>query len=189
MATAEQFEMLRAEGARHANEQMDVLRAAAETQANERLATLESRMMREAKEQIQSMMDSHDATVKNLMSVITTIQGASSDKPKEKWADKISEKSYRRITAFSGGESNWQEWKYDFQVATRAANKDVGIELDHLLAQAEPRSENELRDLVASGTNNWEPEKRSKELFEVLIMLTTGEAKGLIRDAGDGFKA
>ena len=44
----------------------------------------------------------------------------------------------------------------------------------------------------ASGftSNPWDPVKRSKELFELLIMLTSGEAKSLIKtETEDGFVA
>ena len=29
---------------------------------------------------------------------------------------KLNEKSYKRMDKFCGGESEWQEWKYDFEV-------------------------------------------------------------------------
>ena len=37
--------------------------------------------------------------------------------------------------------------------------------------------------------DNWEPELRGKELLQVLILLSAGEARLLIRDAKDGFEA
>ena len=108
---------------------------------------------------IQSMKESHESTVRMLLE---RREEATADKPKTKWADKLSEKSYKRIIAFGGGEASWQDWKYDFQILTGSLQKDVAEELEFLLSQPEPRLNNELQELVAKGPNDWEPEKRRK---------------------------
>ena len=109
-------------------------------------------------------------------------------KPKDKWSAKLTEKSYKRMEKFSGGEVAWQEWSYDFELITGALNPCVRKELTE--AENKPRPMNDIRAaFIDDPEGNWEPDTRSKELLEVLILLTTGEARSLIRDAADGFVA
>ena len=35
---------------------------------------------------------------------------------------KITEKAYRRVDKFSGGDEEWRSWEFDFKVATRAVD-------------------------------------------------------------------
>ena len=58
-----------------------------------------------------------------------------------------------------------------------------------MITKPEPRTGLDIQNSIISTDDNWEPATRSRELFEILILLTTGEAKTLIRDAADGFKA
>ena len=39
---------------------------------------------------------------------------------------KLNEKSYKRMERFSGGEDEWEDWKYDFEIITRSVNPAVG---------------------------------------------------------------
>jgi hypothetical protein len=101
---------------------------------------------------------------------------------------KLNEKSYKRMEKFSGGEAEWQEWKYDFEVITRSTNHEVGTALGLCLLVKEPKTGIELQTVLEN--QPWRPTLRSAELYDLLIMLTAGEAKALIKTATvDGFVA
>ena len=150
--------------------------------------------------------------IAGLMAPITemmkTMQGAQSSSEKdlsEEAANKknkdhdsrLNEKSYKRMEKFTSGESEWDEWKYDFLIITRSVNPEVGDALAKIIDGR--KSENALAMKGAMDNkryagdftpNPWDPVKRSKELFELLIMLTAGEAKSLIKtETEDGFVA
>ena len=73
---------------------------------------------------MKKVMASHAETVRLLVS-----QKDEGSRTKSRYCEKLSEKSYKRIEKFAGGESNWQDWKYDFEILTGALNKDVAREL------------------------------------------------------------
>ena len=103
-----------------------------ERQVSERAAEREET----SRTQMQTLMAAHAETVKTLIiAAATTGQRDDAPSTRTKYADKISEKSYKRIVAFGGGESSWQDWKYDFQISTGSLNKDVAEELEYLIAQ------------------------------------------------------
>ena len=66
--------------------------------------------------------ESHAETVKVL---IGQSAQATTPKPRFKGSEKLSEKSYKRMDIFAGGEANWQDWRYDFELLTGALNPDV----------------------------------------------------------------
>ena len=43
---------------------------------------------------------------------------------------RLNEKSYKRMDQFSGGETEWDDWKYDFMIITRSVNAEVGAALE-----------------------------------------------------------
>ena len=102
---------------------------------------------------------------------------------------KLQEKDFRRVEKFSGGEDAWKAWEFDFKVALRAADAVMGEALE--AAELESKMVTianfmELDDIKWDGL-----EERSKELYDILCMLTTGEAKAIIREVpgGDGVMA
>ena len=96
-------------------------------------------------------------------------------------AGKISEKSYKRLEKFVGGESFWNDWKGDFEMATRAINGTVGQTLKDAADSKLPFDVSVMDHKM---------QMRSKELYEVLYMMTSGEAKILIKSSTeDGFRA
>ena len=138
-------------------------------------------------ENIQSVKLTHETMLKLILNQRDETSAA---KPKGKWSEKLSEKSYKRIDKFAGGEATWQDWRYDFELLTGALNPQVAAELKEAAKASEPRTMAQIREgFVLHPQDNWEPEIRSRELSEVLILPTTGEAKMLIRDAENGFHA
>ena len=102
---------------------------------------------------------------------------------------KIQEKDFRRLEKFSGGEEQWKAWEFDFKVSTRAA--------DAMTAEALEVAEVETKVVSAGNFVELDEMKwgglveRSKELYDVLCMVTTGDAKAIIREVpgGDGVMA
>ena len=95
--------------------------------------------------------------------------------------NKILEKSYKRLDKFEGGELQWNLWKEDFEVMTRSANGLVGQTLKDAADSKTPFDATNLKKTL---------QMRSKELYEVLFMITSGEAKVQIKSSTeDGFRA
>ena len=90
---------------------------------------------------------------------------------------------------FDGGEESWKAWEFDFKVATRASAAEV--------AEAMVIAENATQMVTGAAFEADNPvkykdmAKRGRELFEVLCMLTTGDAKAVIKEVpgGDGLAA
>ena len=45
----------------------------------------------------------------------------------------ITEMSYKRLKMFSGGDDQWEDWRYDFGIITRSINPPVGEALTHMI--------------------------------------------------------
>ena len=112
-----------------------------------------------------SMKEAHESTLKILLE---ERDEAMTNKPKTKWSEKLSEKSYKRIDKFADGETTWQDWRYDFELLTGALNPQVAEELKITAKAIAPRTFAEIREgYVLQPQDNWDPELRSKELFEI----------------------
>ena len=72
---------------------------------------------------------------------------------------KLQEKSYKRMEKSSGGESEWQEWKYDLEVITRATNSEVSLALKDCLTMKELKTGRELHEEIEN--QPWRPTLRS----------------------------
>ena len=77
-------------------------------------------------EGLKSVKDAHEATLKIILG---QRDDGLAGKSKAKWSEKLSEKSYKRIDKFAGGETTWQDWRYDFELLTGALNPQVAEEL------------------------------------------------------------
>jgi hypothetical protein len=99
----------------------------------------------------------------------------------------LEEKNFRRVDKFNSGEVEWQEFKFDVLVTTRALNADLAAKMEEI-TRAKEVKEDYYENLYRSNPGL---SKGSKELFEVLCQLTGGQAKSLLRglDNGDGLKA
>ena len=76
---------------------------------------------------------------------------------------------------FSGGEDEWKAWEFDFKVSARVTDAN--------LAEAMEVAEIESWDITAADFSELEDQKwdgqedKSRQLYDVLCMLTFGEAK------------
>ena len=102
---------------------------------------------------------------------------------------RIQEKDFRRVDKFPGAEDEWKAREFDFKVSARAA--------DAILVEAMEVAEIESKDITAADFSELEDEKwdgledKSWQLYDILCMLTSGEAKSVIRivPGGDGIAA
>jgi hypothetical protein len=102
---------------------------------------------------------------------------------------KLQEKDFRRVEKFSGGEDAWKAWEFDFKVALRAADAVMGEALEAVELESKMVT---IANFMELDDVKWDGlEERSKELYDILCMLTTGEAKAIIREVpgGDGVMA
>ena len=104
----------------------------------------------------------------------------------------LTEKDFRRVDKFSGEESDWKAWEFDFKIALRSACPQVARALELVEANLNVEATGPL--LAADqvhGESMAGMEERAAELYEVLCLLTTGDAKMLIRNivGADGIAA
>ena len=108
-------------------------------------------------------------------------------------------KDYERVDKYDGGEERRTEWAGDFMVATAAAIPKLARALEVVVAicKKDPTGTmtidvdglqlaEEGKDVAFDGM-----EKMSAELYQVLTMMTNGEAKTIVKrdDSKDGIKA
>ena len=74
-----------------------------------------------------------------------TEEGSNTDKGND---IRLTEKSYKRIEKFSGGESEWDDWKYDFDVITRSVNSSVGDALTLCTKSKKPLTAKDLEMVI-----------------------------------------
>ena len=168
--------------------------AAADAAAAAQKAAMEAQTaMMERLAQLFTTQSAQTSPTSDQMAAATAAAIAAADKAKEtalqrKSDTKLDEKSYKRIESFAGGDDEWTEWRYDFEIITRGVNPGVGRALTDINNSSEPMG---LAQFIGDMTNDpWRPALRSAELYQLLIMLTTGEAKTIIKQATeDGFLA
>ena len=94
------------------------------------------------------------------------------------------EKQFSRVDKFAGVEKHWKEWSFDMRTAVNGATDVLG----KLMGTAEASKEEKTAD-------QWERDdpstyknvgKRSKELYGILVLLTTDEAKLLVKGVTSG---
>ena len=89
----------------------------------------------------------------------------------------IQDKNFRRNDVYAGLIGTWQEWSFNFLTTVQGLNPQVGAVLTETAKKSpNPLTASMLQALVT-------PELRRKhgaELFQVLCMLSTGEANGVV---------
>ena len=127
-------------------------------QATETNATAGSMTSDQIKELIAGMM----APITEMVKMMQGTQSSSSaNDPSEEATYKkdkdhdsrLNEKSYKRMEKFTSGESEWDEWKYDFLIITRSVNPEVGAALAKIID--ERKSESALTMKAAMDSNRY----------------------------------
>ena len=117
------------------------------------------------------------------------------DDRKERGRVVLDEKYFRRIERFDGDITKFRGWMFDLLVAIGQVNEGLGKDLEELLRR-------DIEDVQL-----WDPEDEDEdfqqtydkfraELYGIIVSLTVGEAKNVIkgigdfgRDSYDGYKA
>ena len=94
----------------------------------------------------------------------------------------ISAKSFNRLTKFGKGEENWKEYNFEFGVILGSESPEMLHTLKVIETAAKEIDTEEVRDMDKSRADSMNLEKLSKELYEVLVITTEGEAKLMVRN-------
>ena len=100
-------------------------------------------------------------------------------------------KTFSRMSKFSKGEENWKDRSFDFGVTLDSACSDMKETLRVIETVQEDMDVEKVTALDTERAANMNLNKLSKELYEVLVMLTEGEAKIMVRNVrnNDGMVA
>ena len=98
----------------------------------------------------------------------------------------LTEKDFRRVDKFNGDEADWKAWEFDFKIALRSASPQVSKAVDLVEGNLNVEATGSLLEVdQVHGDAMAGMEERAAELYEVLCMLTTGDAKSLIRNIAE----
>ena len=100
----------------------------------------------------------------------------------------LDERQFRRMNAFSGGETNWKDWAFQFRAATRGADRRIVAVLEWIERSDDNVTVGELSDQFVDEP---ELEQWSDELYDILCSVLNGESLAIIRGVPDmnGFMA
>ena len=123
----------------------------------------------------------------HLMETIGTRVAAGVPVPPERGGDRrtIPLKDFARMTKFARGEENWKEWNFDFYVILGSVCPDLVTNLKVLEAITEETGMQKVRLMDPERADRMGLERLARELYEVLVLTTEGEAKKMIRNISD----
>ena len=94
-----------------------------------RMIGFENRMKKEFDNQLKGIREASDKEMKRVVDshveIVRALSNREGSSSKSKYHDKLSEKSYKRIEKFAGGETSWKDWKYDFEILTGALDRSL----------------------------------------------------------------
>ena len=105
-------------------------------------------------------------------------------KPPRLHENRIEAKSFSRMSQFVGGETDYKEWMFDIETTVESVCPGFNAMLKQYMASPGAGKEPEYGDFPLEHA-----ETRSKEFYNLLCILTAGEAKSIIRNSGDGLRA
>ena len=103
----------------------------------------------------------------------------------------IWDKGFNRVSKFAQGESAWPEWAFDFKTALGTQSVEMKEYLDVVEQRAEIMTQDAAIQLDVERARRINFTKINAELYEILVILTEGEAKMMVKAtaAGDGVQA
>lgn len=103
----------------------------------------------------------------------------------------LTDKGFSRVGKFSHGEGSWGEWSFDFKTALGAQSVELKAYLQGIERQTEVIKYARAVAMDEERAEKVNLEKLSAELYEMLVMMTEGEAKLIVKAciAGDGLEA
>ena len=94
------------------------------------------------------------------------------------------EKQFTRVEKFAGGDKEWKSFSFDFKTAAKGVNYKVGEVFDKVEKSKLKIDADDLA--LEDGSKFGNVPRRSKELYGIMVLLTTGEAKQVVRDVASG---
>ena len=89
------------------------------------------------------------------------------------------------MTKFAKGEDDFKDWNFDFAVAQGSECPELLHNLKVIEEVPEKMTTRSVSDLDVGWADRMGLDKLSKELYGVLVVITEGEAKIMIRSAPD----
>ena len=111
--------------------------------------------------------------------------GGGGDNGPRNGGSRINSKAFSRVTKFSKGEEEWKEWTFDFTVTLGSQSPDMVETLKVVESFTEETSTAKVEELDEPRAEKINLKRLSRELFEVLVATTDGEAKMMIRNVPD----
>ena len=129
--------------------------------------------------------------ITEIMSRATPVGNSNNDGNGQSKKRMLTEKGFSRVGSFSHGEAAWSDWAFDFRTAAGAQCTELK---EYLLAVEKHSEVITYAKAVAFDEERAKKanlEKLSAELYEMLVMMTEGEAKLMVKacGAGDGLEA
>ena len=132
-------------------------------------------------ELVASMVALSQALSANAQIAAATTSGGGADR-RDRGSRKLSVKTFNRVNKFAQGEAQWKEFHFDFGVLIGAEYLPL---LDTLKVVEQMTDETDtpmVRALDGEHADRLDLEKVSKELYEVLVTITEGEANLMVKN-------
>ena len=94
----------------------------------------------------------------------------------------ISPKSFNRLAKFSKGEDDWKEYNFEFGVILGSESPDMLQTLKVIETATTEVNTAMVRRMDEERADRMNLEKLAKELYEILVVTTEGEAKLMVRN-------
>ena len=103
----------------------------------------------------------------------------------------LRDKGFSRVNKFAQGENVWLEWSFDFKTALGSQSVELKEYLDVVEKQAEIVTQQKAVEFDQERAKRVNFIKLNSELYEILVIMTEGEAKMMVKatTAGDGVQA
>ena len=117
--------------------------------------------------------------------------GGGVDRGRSEGKRTISPKSFHRLTKFGKGEDAWKEYSFEFGVILGSESPEMQDTLKVLESYTNEVDTAAVRAMDEARADRMNLEKLTKELYEVLVCTTEGEAKLMVRNipSQDGIQA
>lgn len=130
-------------------------------------------------------------TIQAQTTAAASVPAAPRDHGREGTKRTISPKSFHRLVKFGKGEDAWKEYSFEFGVILGSESPEMQDTLKVLESYGDEVDTAAVRGMDEDRADRMNLEKLSKELYEVLVITTEGEAKLMVRNIAsqDGIQA
>ena len=127
------------------------------------------------------MMALSQALSANAQVTAAMTPGGGADR-RDRGSRKLSMKAFNRVTKLAQGEEQWKEFHFDFGVLIGAEYPPLLETLKVVEQKTDETDTPMVRALDGQYADRLDLEKVSKELYEVLVTITEGEAKLMVKN-------